>query len=1219
MKKRLSSWCLKIAKYLEKLAAEFQKNDGANNNSKDNYVSLTPLEDLSHDDGKEYFDALSWALKSNDIKNIALTGPYGSGKSSILLSFQKKHPEYDFLHISLATFGNLEKGNSQQVVENGVGVDSHLIERSILQQIFYKKRGTDIPESKYARRSVISDWKLILITIAIAIWILALFQIMDIGFPNQPKVITEFITSHSNMLNLTCYTFVVIGIGFALFKLMRLARNLSFQKIKIASSNIEVEAAERRSPLNENVDELLYFFEVTKYKGLIIEDLDRFKSTDVFNRLRELNLLINRSEQIKLKPIVFIYGIKDDLFIEGDRTKFFDFIIPVVPVVSSSNAGDKLFQMLEEANLSSRLQLDYVFRIGQYITDMRMVRNIFNEFLIYKGKFKNAPDDKLLGMIVYKNLYPSDFSDLHDGRGIIYEAFGSKEKVVRELATKLETQIAEATLEIEKFEKDIVQNIIELNTVYLAKIREHILSARYIHVAGETIPISEMSKAENFDLLLNRRFNYSGDTSERNSPVSLEEIENEVDPDRSYRERRKIIQEKETVDLADKKNKLAIMREELEHLKGYSLKELLNDHIPEVFSKELKNHGLLVYLLQYGAIDEQYELYIANFYEGVLRKEDQLFLIAIKNGEKWAFDYPLVNCGELLRRLSLEEFRRSTILNIALVNFMLENQNVYAYQLNLILKQLSTGASDSWLFFDQYFIKSVDKEYKFIRFLASSWNDFWLRCMSFYKERGEDLLTIFSIILNTLSFEALKPLDKEKILRNYCEENYFRIASDCDGNGLKNLQNVISNFGLKIEKLEGTRESLALQFLVENNAYRLSGGNITHLLAQFSDYKLKERSDGTFLFSDVLHCNCDNLIDYFFIDLEYSINILLENISDDKEHSEAAIKLLNRNDLSLDIRQRFINKVQFSLADIGEIDDQIGEDGLAEIYKSLLRNFRIEANWDNMVESFDMLGMVEELELFINAEYLVLSQEFPVFSVYSPEEFQRLMLGIIKSPKISENSFRCLKQFITAIPVEDFSAIPVERLKNYIDDGLFNFDQSHLDALSAVSNSVAEYFLKKNIKGVGHGDNEIIYNAEHLSFLLFETSRLGDFPPTLLNRITYSLILESESLADAIATLIIEGRPLAIENSLIAAVLESSIPEEKKISLFLGAEKNRNIDPIEDLLSPLGDAYRRVYSRYTDFEVGELDERILTYLKELGFIADYNIQDGRIKIVYTEE
>lgn len=50
----------------------------------------------------EYIQALTGALKDKKVKNIAISGSYGSGKSSFIKTFEKTNHQYKFLDISLA-------------------------------------------------------------------------------------------------------------------------------------------------------------------------------------------------------------------------------------------------------------------------------------------------------------------------------------------------------------------------------------------------------------------------------------------------------------------------------------------------------------------------------------------------------------------------------------------------------------------------------------------------------------------------------------------------------------------------------------------------------------------------------------------------------------------------------------------------------------------------------------------------------------------------------------------------------------------------------------------------------------------------------------------------------------------------------------------------------------------------------------------------------------
>lgn len=56
---------------------------------KTEYTDLAPIDDITN--GDEYLNALDWALKNKRVKNIALAGPYGASKSSVIETYLKEH------------------------------------------------------------------------------------------------------------------------------------------------------------------------------------------------------------------------------------------------------------------------------------------------------------------------------------------------------------------------------------------------------------------------------------------------------------------------------------------------------------------------------------------------------------------------------------------------------------------------------------------------------------------------------------------------------------------------------------------------------------------------------------------------------------------------------------------------------------------------------------------------------------------------------------------------------------------------------------------------------------------------------------------------------------------------------------------------------------------------------------------------------------------------
>ncbi|HDT8014624.1 TPA: hypothetical protein RD634_002720, partial [Enterococcus faecalis] len=202
-------------------------------------------------------------------------------------------------------------------------------------------------------------------------------------------------------------------------------------------ANVSIEEDKNNfSYFNKYIDEILYYFETNKFDVVVIEDVDRFKSIRVFEHLKELNLLLNNSKQIS-REITFIYAVKEDIFSNSKedieeheseiRTKFFELIIPIIPVVDTFNSREYLIPMMKEKSVGG---LDANFEkflkdISLYISDLRLLTNIVNEFFTYldiHGNLSGSMNkESLFAIIALKNLVPSVFTELQKSQGFIYE------------------------------------------------------------------------------------------------------------------------------------------------------------------------------------------------------------------------------------------------------------------------------------------------------------------------------------------------------------------------------------------------------------------------------------------------------------------------------------------------------------------------------------------------------------------------------------------------------------------------------------------------------------------------------------------------------------------------------------------------------------------------------------------------------------------------------
>ena len=593
----------------------------------DKLFPLTPKDNI--EDKHKYKEYLDQALKKNDVSNIALSGNYGSGKSSILATYFKNNEYSDkYLQISLANFR--KKDEVKLPLNPDDSEDSVLknIEKNIINQILYQISSTKIPLTSFRiKREMNVKYKLLICSEFVLI--LSLFLPVNI-FKDY---------------DFTSFKYLLLSV-FIFWNLWSMLKFLPIKKINFKFQNIETEIQNQNDELFEKyADEIMYLLEKSDKEILIIEDLDRFEQLNIFEKLRELNTKINNKlkNDNKNKKFVFIYAIKDNLFEENkDRTKFFDLIIPVIPYLSANNSyGQMKNELFKDYSIDDNL----LYILSFFIDDMRLLTNIRNEFIVYKNEIElsdNKYDEKLLSIIVYKNLFHKDFEKLKFRNGTLYEIITSVQKYKFELNDR-----------INSLKNDLNEFYIERKK-QIAKTEEDFF---ILWMKDNQYRDYGMRELKNFVQNPGTGFLYQGNNMYENTTYC------ELKENEAYKQRLDLILLKETKEELDLKDKIS----DLEKRKSGKLKDLLQeDDIPDEYK-------VIYRLIKQGYIDENYEYYIN--YDRSEKRDTEFINNIFYNNVQPSFDMKLNDCLKIYMILTMDDYNKEGILNVSLLDFLIKKRD----------------------------------------------------------------------------------------------------------------------------------------------------------------------------------------------------------------------------------------------------------------------------------------------------------------------------------------------------------------------------------------------------------------------------------------------------------------------------------------------------------------------------------------------------------------
>lgn len=390
-------------------------------------ASLVSLKSLAprYDEAQHgsYVGRLESAVQDPKSRNIALSGPYGTGKSSVLDKFEENHKN-STLRLAISTLAPDAEGASL----------TNRIQKELVKQLVYSASPRTLRHSRFSRIAPISlarAFRESVVSVGVLVGLLALLGRLpslvgtDAGHPVLVRTAIWVL-----------FAALLVGVAVAL----RMVTYNRFVVSDVSAAGATVTLSERTNTyFDEYLDEIVYFFDQEPIDIVILEDLDRFNDPAIFQALRELNTLLSNTPARLKKgiPIRFVYAMRDSLFeklgtdtlqegddaaraetVRANRTKFFDVVIPVVPFISHRTAREHLHHLFQEAGISG-IDRPLVELVARHTTDMRLLLNMRNEYLVFAERLlesdKVAPGlaaSHLFALVAYKNFHLEDFEKI---------------------------------------------------------------------------------------------------------------------------------------------------------------------------------------------------------------------------------------------------------------------------------------------------------------------------------------------------------------------------------------------------------------------------------------------------------------------------------------------------------------------------------------------------------------------------------------------------------------------------------------------------------------------------------------------------------------------------------------------------------------------------------------------------------------------------------------
>lgn len=797
-----------------------------------------------------------------------------------------------------------------------------------------------------------------------------------------------------------------------------------FRKLNLQGNEIEIFEESDDSYFDKYLNEVLYLFENADADVIVFEDMDRFNANRIFERLREVNTLANIQLQKEDKKVLrFFYLLRDDIFISKDRTKFFDYIVPVVPVVDGSNSYDQFISHFKKGGIFEKFDESFLQGLSLYIDDMRLLKNIYNEFVVYFNRLNITELDcnKMLAIIAYKNLFPRDFADLHLNQGFVYTLFDRKELFIKEESENLSEKISEVLHKIELAKNEHLKTIKELDAAFEDK-----KSIDYWNRKQELSAADKKDYAERKQAIENRLNNTIPDLESAKLSLEQELI---------------LTQNKPLSDIITRDNINKIFSITSTNEIGYVTE------FNEIKSSEY--FDLLKYLIRNGYIDETYADYMTYFYENSLSRVDKTFLRSITDKRAKEYTYKLKEPKLVVSRLRLVDFDQEETLNFDLFTYLLQTSHI-DYTVRLINQLKDTK---NFKFIGAYFDTTVELS-AYIKYLNMSWSEVFSIALSEWLLTENQIRRYSICSLYYSDDDIIELVNKENCLCDYISNARDYLA--IDNPDIDRLIHCFTLLGVCFIGFDYAELNKDLfRAVYEKSLYEINTENLQLIQREILEEKNEEdffHKNYTLLYShpdsSITQYVNRNVNEYFEVVLQISGGTILDD-------EKVVIAILNNSDLTIEHKQSYISALRTIIASIKEIED-------SSLWVSLLDADIVQYSEYNIMDCFNIVKLNESVISYINRCDIDLD-----FSKteYDEDTKEKLFDSAIICNDINNSKY---KQILVSLEFSydnfDIAEIADDKIIILIDTDIIRMTADNLKFMRENYLNLKFYFIRKNIE-----------------------------------------------------------------------------------------------------------------------------------------------------------